>query len=86
MQKPPPDDVTLARKVETEIFRPADAPKGTVNVSAVDGVVELRGHVESSDQISQLERSARRIRGVRDVRNLLHLSGTRPPTEAGGGS
>ena len=26
--KPQPDDVTLARKVETEIFRDADVPKG----------------------------------------------------------
>jgi BON domain len=84
MQKPPPDDVTLAHKVETEIFRPAGAPKGTVNVSAVHGIVELRGHVETSKQIRQLERSARRIRGVRDVRNLLHLSGAPAPTDGAG--
>src|SRR5205823_11636070 len=32
--KPQPDDATLARKVETEVFRPAGAPKGTVNVNA----------------------------------------------------
>jgi osmotically-inducible protein OsmY len=82
-QKPPSDDVTLARKVETEIFRPADAPKSTVNVSAVGGVVELRGHVDRSEQIKQLERMARRVRGVRDVRNLLHLSGTPAPTTPG---
>jgi hypothetical protein len=82
-QKPPPDDVTLARKVETEIFRPPDAPKSTVNVSAVSGVVELRGHVDSPEQVTQLERMARRVHGVRDVRNLLHLSGTPAPTDAG---
>src|SRR5687768_11129298 len=33
-----PDDVTLARKVETEIFRSADAPKGAVSVNAENGV------------------------------------------------
>jgi osmotically-inducible protein OsmY len=86
LQKPPPDDVTLARKVETEIFRRADAPKSTVNVSAVGGIVELRGHVASPEQSRQLERGARRIRGVREVRNLLHVSAGTPPTEARGTS
>src|SRR6478752_1184062 len=38
-----PDDVTLARKVETEIFRPHDAPKGSVSVDVQAGVVYLRG-------------------------------------------
>ena len=37
------DDATLAHKVETELFRPADAPKGQVSVNVNDGVVELRG-------------------------------------------
>jgi hypothetical protein len=37
--------VTLARGVESEIFRPADAPKGKVSVNVAHGVVELRGEV-----------------------------------------
>ena len=37
------DDATLAHKVETELFRPADAPKSQVSVNVNDGVVELRG-------------------------------------------
>src|ERR687891_398335 len=41
------DDVTLARKVESEILRDEDAPKGTVAVSAQHGVVELRGLVST---------------------------------------
>ena len=36
--KPQPDDVTLARKVETEIFRGADVPKGKINVTVSLGV------------------------------------------------
>ena len=48
------DDVTLARKVETEIFRDADAPKGQVDVNVVDGVVFLRGEVEESEAIEQI--------------------------------
>ena len=79
----PPDDVTLTRKVETEIFRDADAPKGAVNVQAVDGVVELRGEVGDRTQIEALESKARAVTGVRDVRNLLHLPGETPSNVAG---
>jgi osmotically-inducible protein OsmY len=84
-QSAPTDDVTLAHKVETEIFRAADAPKGTVNVSAVQGVVELRGHVDDEAQMKHLVRGARRIRGVREVRNLLHLTGTTASSDGVGG-
>ena len=75
---PPPDDITLARKVETEIFRPEHAPKGQVNVQAVDGVVELRGQVDDPSMIDDLEQRTRNVTGVRDVRNLLHLPGQMP--------
>jgi hypothetical protein len=74
------DDTTLARKVETEIFRDADAPKGSVNVDAVDGVVTLRGEVDDPDLIKGLEKVARKVQGVRDVENLLHMKGTPAPT------
>lgn len=72
------DDATLVRKVESEIFRAADAPKGKVSVSAVDGVVELRGEVEI-EHIAALGKAARDVDGVRDVRNLLHVPGTPAP-------
>ena len=78
--KPQPDDVTLARKVETEIFRSADAPKGDVNVNAVDGVVYLRGEVKAPELVRELEQQARKVQGVRDVQNLLHTPGSSAPT------
>jgi hypothetical protein len=78
--KPDMDDVTLANKVETELFRPADAPKGSVNVNVVDGIVYLRGEVKGPEQINALERRTRRIPEVRDVENLLHLPKTPSPT------
>jgi len=78
--KPGMDDTTLARKVETEIFRAADAPKGSVDVSVVDGVVELRGEVKTPELVNALEEKARAIPEVRDVQNLLHLPKTPAPT------
>ena len=68
------DDVTLARKVESEIFRPADVPKGDISVNVNDGVVELRGEIEDQKQIDALGASARKVDGVKDVRNLLHTA------------
>ena len=73
------DDVTLKNKVETELFRDADAPKGQVDVNAQDGVVQLRGEVGSPELIDELVERARRVQGVRDVENLLHVPGTPAP-------
>jgi hypothetical protein len=68
-----PDDATLAARVQTELFRPTDAPKGTVDVNVQQGVVQLRGEVPRPELIDELVERARRIAGVRDVENLLHL-------------
>lgn len=72
------DDVTLARKVETEILRPADAPKSAISVNARDGVVELRGEVKQPEDIKALGDAAANVRGVKDVHNLLHTPGSPP--------
>src|SRR5512133_2031807 len=81
-EKPQPDDVTLARKVETEIFRDADVPKGKINVNVEDGIVYLRGELEQPDLIQDLESQARKVQGVRDVENLLHAPGQEAPAKA----
>jgi osmotically-inducible protein OsmY len=74
-EKPQPDDVTLARKVESEIFRDADVPKGQINVNVEDGVVYLRGELEQPDLIEDLGAQARKVQGVLGVENLLHVPG-----------
>ena len=82
MQEEPkgqPDDVTLARKVETEIFRDAEVPKGQINVNAENGKIVLRGEVGQPEMIKDLEDRARAVQGVSDVENLLHLPGTEAP-------
>jgi gas vesicle protein len=73
------DDVTLARKVETEIFRDADVPKGQIDVNVQEGVVQLRGEVPSPDMLNDLVEKTRKVQGVRDVESLLHLPGTPAP-------
>jgi osmotically-inducible protein OsmY len=75
----PPDDVTLAQKVKSELFGRAHVPKGHIDVNAEDGVVFLRGVVEREAEIARIGAAARAIDGVRDVENLLHVPGTPAP-------
>ena len=79
-EKPQPDDVTLARKVETEIFRDDDVPKGQINVNAENGKVVLRGEVEKPALIKDLEKRTKNVQGVREVENLLHVPGSKAPS------
>ena len=78
-RREPLDDVTLAHKVDSELSRLADVPKGQVVINAEDGVVFLRGVVEQQDDIERLQAATRRIAGVREVESLLHLPGTPAP-------
>jgi osmotically-inducible protein OsmY len=67
-----PDDVTLSRKVESVAFRAAHTPKGQVSVNAENGVVYLRGRLDTTDQIAALVDAAGAIDGVKEVKSLLH--------------
>ena len=73
------DDVTLARKVETEIFRDEHAPKGNVSVDVQGGVATLRGEVEEQAWVERLGDEAGHVKGIQGVQNLLHTPGTPAP-------
>jgi osmotically-inducible protein OsmY len=76
----PVDDVTLARKVESELYRRARIPKGHLSINAEDGgVVFLRGVMDRPEEIERTAAVARKITGVRAVENLIHLPGTPAP-------
>jgi osmotically-inducible protein OsmY len=71
-EKPAPNDQALAERVKSEIFQPADAPKGSVNVNVEGGVVYLRGEVKRPDEIRKLIKQAESVDGVAGVESLLH--------------
>ena len=71
-----PNDTTLARRVESELFRDANVPKGRININAEAGIVVLRGELDRPEQIRSVEDTVSRMAGVRGVHNLLHLPGT----------
>jgi osmotically-inducible protein OsmY len=71
------DDATLVDKVESIVFRDRDVPKGQININAENGVVFLRGEVDSPELVTALEERVAKVRGVRGVKNLLNASGSR---------
>jgi osmotically-inducible protein OsmY len=79
-QPKPLDDVTITRKVETELFRGQGVDKGKISVNTADGVVWLRGEVKNPEQVKELEARAAAIPEVKRVENLLHLPKTPAPS------
>jgi osmotically-inducible protein OsmY len=78
-QREPLDDVTLAHKVESELYRRARVAKGQISINAEDGFVFLRGVMDREEDIAHIGAAARQIAGVREVENLIHLPGTPAP-------
>jgi osmotically-inducible protein OsmY len=75
------NDPALARKVESEIFRDQDIPKGNISVNVEYGVVYLRGEVPDREQMDGLVARTRAVDGVRAVENLTHLPNEAAPTK-----
>lgn len=75
------NDPALARKVESEIFRAADAPKGRVSVNVEQGVVYLRGQLDDTGAMERLVVAAEHVEGVRRVESLLHRPGEPAPAK-----
>jgi osmotically-inducible protein OsmY len=73
------DDGTLADRVRSEIFRPHDAPKGSVSVDVQAGVAYLRGEAPQ-EWIDRFGAEARKVDGIKGVKNLLHAPGTPTPS------
>jgi hypothetical protein len=78
---PNTDDLTILDRVESEVFADPAIPKGDINVMVVEGRAVLRGQVAES-QIGAIEAAVRKVVGVKDVENLLHVPGTPAPNKA----
>src|SRR5207245_2833319 len=78
----PADDLTLRDRVESEVFRNPDLPKGQINLEVESGVVTIRGQVDSAFQIANVEKAVLKVPGVAGVENLLHVDGTPAPNKA----
>src|SRR5262249_15971496 len=66
------DDAALTAKVKSAIATDAGArTAGAVNVEAYRGVVQLTGFVDSEDQATRAVSAAKKVHGVRSVKNAL---------------
>lgn len=73
----PRTDAELADKVRSEAL--GHFHGAAINVNVENGIAVLRGVLPSQSEIADLEQRVRKVSGVLDVRNLVHLPGETPP-------
>jgi hypothetical protein len=66
------NDPALKAKIESIVFRPAEIPKGSIDVNVENRVVYLRGEAPDEETIERLVREVEAIDGVAEVHSLLH--------------
>jgi hyperosmotically inducible periplasmic protein len=68
------DDAALTAKIKTAIATDAGAKTAAaVNVETYRGVVQLTGFVDSEDQATRAVSAAKKVQGVRSVKNDIRL-------------
>jgi hyperosmotically inducible protein len=67
------DDATISTEVKAKLAGDPDVKAFGIDVDTVDGIVSLRGNVDTGSQRAETERIARSVRGVRGVKNELSV-------------
>lgn len=68
------DDAGLTARVKTELAQEQGIGDAlSINVDSYRGVVSLSGFLETQDHISKAVQCARRVSGVREVKNNLNV-------------
>jgi len=67
------DDAWIHTKITTKLIGNSETPARKINVDVVDGVVTLRGVVETATAKVEAERVTKTTDGVKRVRNLLKV-------------
>ena len=65
------DDTTITTKVKAAIVNDEGLKGMQINVETMDGVVQLSGFVDTSQQAGQAATDARGVTGVKSVRNSI---------------
>ena len=73
-------DICLSQEVITSIAYQEKIPVQFLEVTAVDGIVTLRGMTIAAEDVNMSEHAARKVPGVKDVINEIHHT---PMTHAG---
>lgn len=67
------DDSMITTKVKAAILNEPGLDSAEINVETYNGTVQLSGFVESQNDISRAVEVARRVEGVRSVKNDMRL-------------
>ena len=68
------DDASLTAKVKSAIATDAGAKTAAaIDVGTYRGVVQLTGFVDSEDQLTRAVSAAKKVQGVRSVKNDIRL-------------
>jgi hyperosmotically inducible protein len=68
------DDAWIHTKITSKLIVDKDTPARKINVDVVNGVVTLRGRVDTTDAKEEAERIAKETDSVKRVRNLLKVT------------
>lgn len=79
---PEPDDTTLKDRVESEVLRDKKIKQADIVFDVAKGVVEVRGQLDTQEDIDSVMQKVQKVPGVRAVHNYLHLPGTPAPNKA----
>jgi gas vesicle protein len=77
-----PSDAVLLERVRSEAIGPSSVPTAQLVTTVVDGVVELRGRVDTLPQREELLAAVAAVSGVKEVRDLTHLPDEPAPTRS----
>lgn len=69
------DDATITAKVKTNLISDPEVRALSIDVDTIDGRVTLQGKVATQGQKAEAEKLARITPGVRQVVNLIEVSG-----------
>ena len=69
-------DAWLHAKIVGQLVTDRDTPERKINVDVENGIVTLRGTVETMQQKQEAERIAKQTEGVKRVNNMLKVSRT----------
>src|SRR6185503_15760176 len=73
-------DAWITTKTKMTLLTTQDISSNAINVDTVDGMVTLHGTVTSADEKARAEGEAKKIDGVKSVRNLLQVVTSRHQT------
>jgi BON domain len=76
-----PDDLTLADRIHSTVFGEPDVPADRLTIDVANGVVTLRGELDSQEEIDDIAGRIAAVADVLEVDVLVHLPGEPAPNK-----